>query len=210
MKYMYGPGSRGIFRPKLDFMSISLLGLGICSFLFHASMRSTLEFADELSMMGLNWSLLQSVLTVRQSPAKARVITVGLAVIFISFTVYYLQHPLIIYQVIAFLSGIGGVILRTNYLLRWLKPAFPDAKCRDWEVRGWTAVGISVLGYAIWNVDLECCNWLRAMRDQVGLPWAWLFEFHGWWHILTAIGANMFMDVAREIQAEVEAEKKKE
>jgi dihydroceramidase len=33
---------------------------------------------------------------------------------------------------------------------------------------------------------------------------------HGWWHILTAIGASMFMQVVREVREEAEREKKTE
>jgi dihydroceramidase len=25
------------------------------------------------------------------------------------------------------------------------------------------------------------------------MPWGFLLEFHGWWHVLTAIGAYVFM-----------------
>jgi dihydroceramidase len=27
----------------------------------------------------------------------------------------------------------------------------------------------------------------------MGMPWGFLLEFHGWWHVLTAIGAYVFM-----------------
>lgn len=207
---MYGPGSRGLLKPNVDFMSVTLLLLGIGSFLFHASLRQTLEFADELSMMGLIWSMLQATLTVRQSPAMSKIISVVLAVIFLSFTAFYLNSPLIIYQVIAFLAGLGVVVLRTLYLLHLVQPALPKAKSRAWSKRALTALGICIIGYGIWNIDLEFCQKLRDIRQQVGLPWAWLFEFHGWWHVLTAIGASQFMTVVRELRAEVKREQKKE
>ncbi|EGX89935.1 alkaline ceramidase family protein [Cordyceps militaris CM01] len=210
LKYMYGPGSRGLWRPNLDFMSVTLFILGIGSFLFHASLRQTLEFVDELSMMGLIWSMLQATLTVRQTPAAARLISAGLAVFFVSFTVFYLRSPLIIYQVVAFLSGVGVLILRVLYLFHWMQPAFPEAKRRAWRNTSIVSLLICVAGYAIWNVDLEYCQMLRDIRQQVGLPWAWLFEFHGWWHVLTAIGAAKFITVAREVREEVRREQKKE
>ncbi|KAH7313320.1 ceramidase [Stachybotrys elegans] len=214
LRYMYGPGHRGLFAPKLDFMSISLMGLGIGSFLFHASLRQTLEFADEFSMLGLTWSMLQATYTARQPPAKARLISVALFIVYSAFAAFYLQSPLIIYQVIAFASGIGLVILRSQYLFHWLQPELPRAKSRDWNFRTWKAISICVFGYILWNIDLEYCAELRSIRRWVGLPWAWLFEFHGWWHILTAMGASQFMDVAREVREEPygdgDGEKKKE
>jgi dihydroceramidase len=48
---------------------------------------------------------------------------------------------------------------------------------------------------------------LRAFRQRIGVPWAFLFEFHGWWHILTAVGASQFMNVLREVREEVDREK---
>lgn len=189
-------------------MSVSLLVLGIGSFLFHASLRQTLEFADELSMLGLNWSMLQAVLTARQSPAKARLISTALAVVFIGFSVFYVWSAKIIYQVIAFSSGIGLVTLRCQYLYHWAQPAFPKAKSHDWNVRTWKSIGVCLFGYGLWHIDLEFCAQLRDMKERVGLPWAWVFELHGWWHIFTAIGASMFMNVARDIREEARREKK--
>jgi dihydroceramidase len=191
-------------------MSVSLLSLGIGSFLFHASLRQTLEFADEFSMLGLTWSMLQATLTARQSPAKSRCISLFLGICFVSFTVFYTQSPNILYQVIAFAGGILLVILRTQYLYHWLQPGFRSDKSRDWNVRTWQAISICLVGYVLWNIDLEYCAELRAMRQRVGLPWSWLLELHGWWHVLTAIGASQFMNVAREIREEVKREQKKE
>ncbi|KAK3181495.1 alkaline ceramidase ydc1 [Lecanicillium sp. MT-2017a] len=187
-------------------MSVSLLVLGICSFLFHASLRQTLEFADEFSMLGLSWSLLQATLTIRQSRSKVREITIDLAFCFVSFAIFYVRSPKIIFQVIAFIVSLLIVILRTQYLDHFAEPALPKEKSSDWNARTWRAIIICVFGYFLWNIDLEFCALLREMRQSAGLPWAWALEFHGWWHVLTAIGASQFMDVAREIRAEVGCE----
>lgn len=208
LKYMYGSGSRGVWAPKYDFMSMTLLGLGIASFLFHASLRQTLEFADELSMLILTWSLLQSTLTTRQSHSRAQLISGALAIIYTSFSVFYIWSAKIIYQVIAFAIAIVLITLRTQYLFHWASPKFPATKSRNWNIRTWQSLAICVFGYLIWHIDLEFCAELRAIRQRVGLPWAWLFEFHGWWHILTAIGADRFMNVAREVREEVDREKR--
>lgn len=193
--------------PKWDFMSITLLVLGVGSFLFHATLRQTFEFADELSMLSLTWSMLRAVLQARQSPAAARNISIGLALFFLAFSAFYVYSAKIIYQVIAFGSGIGLVTLRSQYLYHRAQPSFPTAKSRDWNVRMWQAIGICLFGYVLWNIDLEYCHGLRSLRQRIGLPWAWGLELHGWWHILTAIGADRFMNVAREVDEEVLPEK---
>lgn len=49
---------------------------------------------------------------------------------------------------------------------------------------------------------------LRRVKGRIGLPWAWLFELHGWWHVLTAISANQFMEIVTELQEELTRQKK--
>ncbi|PGH06786.1 hypothetical protein AJ79_06427 [Helicocarpus griseus UAMH5409] len=49
--------------------------------------------------------------------------------------------------------------------------------------------------YGLWLIDVFACPSLRAVRHAIGLPFAWLFELHGWWHILTAIGVYIAMVV---------------
>ena len=207
---MYGrrSGSRGLFDPKWDFMSISLMVLGFGSFLFHATLRQTLEFVDELSMMLLSWSMLRSLLILRQSPTNIRYISIVLAIFFVSFSVFYVTFSKIIYQVIAFWVSLILVGVRVRYLFNWAKPGFSEENVRNWSVRVWTATFTCLFGYLIWNIDLEFCHELRNLRERIGLPWAFLLEFHGWWHILTALGASQFMNVVREVREEVDREKK--
>lgn len=206
MYYPPGRDRQPVLDPKLDFMSFSLLLLGVGSFLFHATLRQCMEFCDELSMLGLTWSMLKAVLTARQPPSRSRAISFALAVIYLSFAVFYVWSARIIYQVIAFASALGLVTLRSQYLFHWIDPrrSFPKDKARDWNVRTWQAIGICLFGYLLWNIDLEYCMELRALRERLGLPWAWGLELHGWWHVLTAVGAARFMNVAREIKEEIE------
>ncbi|KAM5480509.1 alkaline ceramidase ydc1 [Microsporum audouinii] len=57
------------------------------------------------------------------------------------------------------------------------------------------AYGLSTFlgGFAIWNLDNEYCSNLRTWRRELGLPWGILLEGHGWWHLLTGIGAYMYI-----------------
>lgn len=205
---MYGPGSRGLLSPNLDFMSVALLGLGIGSFLFHASLRYALEFVDELSMLVLTWSMLQATLSTRQSLRRTRLISASLAAFHLPFAAYYVWSPRIVYQVAGFSIGLVLVGLRSHYLLQWAQPQFPREKVRLWRARMAKAIVICLLGYLLWNIDIKYCAELRQLKNRVGLPLAWLLEFHGWWHVLTAIGASQFMQVAREMRGEAERDKK--
>ncbi|KAF2970175.1 hypothetical protein GQX73_g3412 [Xylaria multiplex] len=193
---MYGPGSCGLFAPRFDFMSISLLVLGIASFLFHASLRQNLQFGDELAMLGIVWSILQGLLTVRRSSAYDRFINTSLAVVFPLFAVFYLWTGKIIYHVIGFAFAIAVIIIRGVYLFYWRRPGFPEIKVAEWRVRGLIALVLMGVAYILWHIDLEFCAELRELRGHLGLPWAWLLEMHGWWHILTAMSAARIMDIA--------------
>ena len=202
---MYGPGSRGLFAPKSDFMSISLLVLGIASFLFHASLRQTCQFADELGMLGLAWSLLKGILAGQRSPAYDRFINIGLAAFFLLFSAFYVWTGKIIYHATAFGLILVLITVRGHYLFHWRKPGFSAAKCSEWRVRGRKSLILLVVAYILWNIDLEFCAELRMLRARIGLPWAWLLELHGWWHVLTAISAKQFMDtVPRDLDEAAE------
>lgn len=205
-----GPLPRRLLAPKWDFMSASLLALGIGSFLFHATLRQTLEFVDEFGMLGLSWSMLHATLTTRQPAARARAITLALAVFHLAFSGFYIWSAQIIHQVYAFVGSIIAVSLRSQYVYYQMRPRLPAGRSRDWNVRAWSAAAVCLLGYLLWTVDLEQCAWLRALRLQIGLPWAWLLELHGWWHVLTAVGASMFMQVVREMREEAERERKED
>ncbi|KAJ5440972.1 Ceramidase [Penicillium cf. griseofulvum] len=48
-------------------------------------------------------------------------------------------------------------------------------------------------GFFIWNLDNVFCSEIRRMRRSVGLPWGLFLEGHGWWHIMTGIGAYLYI-----------------
>ncbi|KAJ5972219.1 uncharacterized protein N7479_002137 [Penicillium vulpinum] len=48
-------------------------------------------------------------------------------------------------------------------------------------------------GFFIWNLDNVFCSEIRRVRRAVGLPWGLFLEGHGWWHIMTGIGAYLYI-----------------
>jgi dihydroceramidase len=48
-------------------------------------------------------------------------------------------------------------------------------------------------GYFLWQLDGIFCTELTALKRIMGMPWGFLLEMHGWWHLFTAIGAYVFM-----------------
>ncbi|KAI9757324.1 MAG: hypothetical protein M1815_001410 [Lichina confinis] len=61
----------------------------------------------------------------------------------------------------------------------------------------WRMVGFGLTfflgGFAIWNLDNVYCSQWRRLRRDMGLPWGALLEGHGWWHIMTGIGAYYYL-----------------
>ncbi len=50
-----------------------------------------------------------------------------------------------------------------------------------------------LFGYLLWSIDFHLCSYVTKAKHYVGLPWGFLFELHGWWHIFTGIGAYIGM-----------------
>ncbi|KAI9820464.1 MAG: hypothetical protein M1826_000901 [Phylliscum demangeonii] len=48
-------------------------------------------------------------------------------------------------------------------------------------------------GFVIWTLDNHFCTTLRAWRRRIGLPWGIVLEGHGWWHLMTGIGAYCYV-----------------
>ncbi|OJD38771.1 alkaline ceramidase [Diplodia corticola] len=56
-----------------------------------------------------------------------------------------------------------------------------------------TGLSVFLGGFAIWTLDNELCGTLRRWRRDVGLPWGILLEGHGWWHLMTGVGAYFYI-----------------
>ncbi|KAI1913445.1 hypothetical protein LOZ53_003409 [Ophidiomyces ophidiicola] len=99
---------------------------------------------------------------------------------------------------IVFGSMIVTVGLR---MFKLLKTMISDqnmrSKLQQLATRGYLLLAA---GYALWLIDVFACPYLRAIRQSVGLPLAWLFELHGWWHILTAAGVYVYMLLGEYLQ----------
>jgi dihydroceramidase len=61
----------------------------------------------------------------------------------------------------------------------------------------WVLVGFGISiflgGFAIWGFDRVACTQLRIARRKIGLPYGLLLEGHGWWHLMTGIGAYCYI-----------------
>lgn len=185
-------------------MSASLFLVGVCSFIFHATLRQTLQFGDDLSMLFLAGSLIQRLYCAGQQASTRRLITITVYGAVCLMSAYYVQSGNIVVHTSMFAVLLTFVWPRTIYLInrRNNQAQSPQQKTQEkarlyWKFR--KAVFSLVIGFLVWNIDLEACQFLRNLRTAIGLPWAWVLELHGWWHFLTALGAAIYMDLIREL-----------
>ena len=108
--------------------------------------------------------------------------------------VYMISGNLLIHMSM-FVGMLLLIGLRTTYLIV-APPATAQEKMKIIRMFGGVFAYLAI-AFLLWSLDFQYCHELRRIRTMVGLPWAWLLELHGWWHILTAIGAAKHMDMIR-------------
>ncbi|KAI9735232.1 MAG: hypothetical protein M1834_001822 [Cirrosporium novae-zelandiae] len=144
----------------------------------------------------------------------------GLAV-FITLYYHYLQDPAFhqnAYALLTFVVVFRGMWVMEHSLRPWIRDRqngrserryqhedvtllaeYKRANDRDEKILrlmwGMIGCGLSIFlgGFAIWTLDNEFCSGLRQWRHQIGLPWGMLLEGHGWWHIMTGVGAYFYI-----------------
>jgi len=181
------------------FLGLSCVGIG--SWMFHMTLRWEWQvLGDELPMIIAACCFLFMALETTPSTAPSWVqwrnmllrgglcfaIAVGVSVTYISTGIAVFHQ--VSFAVIILLAG-----ARVNYLLRKvIKIDDPDPRVRRKRAQivrvFMLGVSFFVLGFILWNADNLLCLELTAIKKRVGLPIAFIFELHGWWHLLTGYG----------------------
>ena len=130
-------------------------------------------------MLLLGACLLQHLYTYGQTPAASKSITGAITVATLSAAWMYIRSGKIIHHLLTFTGMVNLIWPRTVYLV--LCVGREEGEWRELMGRFWKAVGLLTVGFLVWNLDLEMCAELRAVREKMGLPWAWGLELHGWW-----------------------------
>ncbi|KAK4450482.1 ceramidase [Podospora aff. communis PSN243] len=184
-------------RRRHDLLSYSLFLVGVASAGYHATLRQGPQFADEISMHLLGACLLQPLYTHGQTRAVASVITAAVTLGTGFMVVLYVQSAKILVHLLTFSAMVTLIGLRSLYLI-YFCPRPPHQQSIVVR-RFWKAAALLVTAFVVWNVDSEWCFELRAIRHRLGLPWAWALELHGWWHVLTALGAAEYVVLVRAL-----------
>ncbi|ORY67555.1 alkaline ceramidase family protein [Pseudomassariella vexata] len=190
------PGAKKAFWP-FDSMATALFILGVFSGVFHATMHQATQFCDELAMIILGTAYLQKLYASGQSPTMSWVISALIVANSCFWGGVYVYTGNILHHVYIFNTMLAVIGVRTFYMFYGMGRS-KEEKARLLRRYGKSLV-ILISGYVLWNIDLERCFELRKIRGAIGMPWSWLLEFHGWWHVLTAVGANEYILLVREL-----------
>ncbi|ROT38445.1 dihydroceramidase [Sodiomyces alkalinus F11] len=201
------PGT--LWHQKLDFMAISLMGVGISSGIYHGTLRQTTQYLDDLSMFLLAGALLHPLYAANQTATVRALVSLILVAVIGGMSVVYVRSGNILIHTYTFIALLTFVWPRTIYLIHWTASR-PPAEKRALMRRFWKAFWALGVGYALWHVDLELCWQLRGLREMVPMPLGWLLEMHGWWHFLTALGASHFIRLIRSVTDGVDGSAGKE
>ncbi|KAE9964299.1 hypothetical protein BLS_005878 [Venturia inaequalis] len=201
------------------FCGYLLVGTG--SIFFHMTLKYPWQLVDELSMIYTTCIMFYATFSHRQTTTYAAVLGVALLVLSVLITTYYhyLQDPTFHQISYAILTAV--VLLRAMWVMEVnIRPSIsarekelrengsmPPAERAELErqdkrdlkivndmwIMVYYGLGTFLGGFFIWNLDNIFCSSLISWRHQIGLPWGILLEGHGWWHVMTGIGAYFYI-----------------
>lgn len=179
-----------------------------------------MQLIDELSMIYTTCLMNYATFSYGKSRVYSMMLAAGLISLSMFITLYYhyLQDPTFHQNAYAILTIV--VLLRAMYVMEVnVRPRFRSKQreaanphgrrngttgqkqddLRDQQILRtmWQMIvfglGIFIGGIVVWHWDNEHCSRLIQWRREIGLPWGFLLEGHGWWHLMTGIGAYYFI-----------------
>jgi dihydroceramidase len=209
------PGENLLTQPS----NIALFFVGVTSFLFHLTLKYETQVMDDLSMFWVCAALVHELYTLdweRNSRLAFGTILSGVLVV-ISIYHYYLHqlwlHNLTFISLVTavskpmsisresrpgtFFSHVLTLLQIWPRVLYLIRTRFKDEQRRYWTGEFRVGGFCFMLGFVVWALDSAYCDLLRETRKSIGIPYAFLLELHGWWHVLTALGAGYCIRVMK-------------
>lgn len=120
-------------------------------------------------------------------PSSSRTPKIVCTVLPALITAIYLAYPYPIFHQVCY----AALQLAITYRLEELRGRLPAGSRlkKDCTHLLKTGMVLTVVAFAIWNMDNILCDEITAWRSQVG--WIGVVsQGHAWWHILVAAGSN--------------------
>ncbi|EAW08501.1 ceramidase [Aspergillus clavatus NRRL 1] len=171
-----------------------LMAVGLCSLAFHVSLKYHTQMMDDLSMHFATTPVLHRILTANSNRRDSVVMAIVLGSMLLFLVTYHVRTDELILHSVSFVGTVTVIGIHTMRLVN--NRTLPGSASRR-QIWGMVRFGAAIfnLGYWLWLIDRWACGFLRDAREAIGLPWAFVLELHGWWHICTGIGAYVFIAV---------------
>ncbi|KAH3680649.1 hypothetical protein WICMUC_000206 [Wickerhamomyces mucosus] len=178
---------------ELRFIGISLgfMLVGIGSWLFHMTLKYEFQLLDELPMIYATCIPIWSVF----SEGQSQLISIWIGI----FTLFgaYLLTSIYLYFKDPTIHQVTYALLNVFIIIKSLSLTY--SQINDLTIRKKLiklmklGIIIFLIGYILWNLDVHLCsNWI-SIRRFIGMPYGFLLELHGWWHILTGLGVYYYI-----------------
>lgn len=176
---------------RFHLVALGFITVGFGSWMFHMSLLYEYQLLDELPMIYATCVPYWIVFSYGKTKFRSMRIATEITLFAIVLTVVYLydRNPSIHQTAYGILTGI--VMLKTFFLTKKHVTDQTIKKRMD-SLLLWGLIYI-VIGYFLWNMDIHFCTSWRWLRRSIGLPYGFVLEGHGWWHLLTGIGVYHYI-----------------
>ena len=173
--------------------------MGVTSFAFHLTLKYETQVCDDLSMFWVCAALVYELYTLGWStPGKVVFGSILTAILGTISAYHYTLHQLWLHN-LTFVTLVTAIWPRVLYLIR---TRFQGEQKRYWIGEFRTGGSAFLMGFVVWVIDSAYCDALRDARQALGIPLGFFLELHGWWHILTAVGAGYCIRVTKQFTKE--------
>lgn len=178
-------------EPRFLFTACGFCLVGVGSWWFHMTLKYHFQLLDELPMIYATCIPFWSVFSEFKSSRDSVMIGIGIFMAANLLTVIYLyvKDPTLHQAAYGFLNFL--IIMKSFRLSN--KYVKSDTARSNLNLTMLWGVGLFLFGYILWNLDIHLCSGVRKVRRDIGMPYGFLLEGHGWWHIFTGLGVYYYL-----------------